>query len=81
MLVITRKIGERVCIGDDITVEVLDVAGSTVRIGIEAPASVPIFRHEIWLEVKAENRAAAEATIADLPTDDSSRASGTQTSS
>lgn len=69
MLVITRKIGERVCIGDDITVEVLDVVGSTVRIGIEAPAAVPIFRHEIWLEVKAENRAAAEASVEDLPAD------------
>lgn len=74
MLVITRKIGERVCIGDDITVEVLDVSGSTVRIGIDAPASVPIFRHEIWLEVKAENRAAAEASIDHLPADDSSPA-------
>ena len=81
MLVITRKIGERVCIGDDITVEVLDVSGSTVRIGIEAPASVPIFRHEIWLEVKAENRAAAEASVTDLPADDSHRTSGHQTSS
>jgi len=81
MLVITRKIGERVCIGDDITVEVLDVIGSTVRIGIEAPAAVPIFRHEIWLEVKAENRAAAEASVEDLPADQPSRASGSQSSS
>jgi carbon storage regulator len=67
MLVITRKIGERVCIGDDIVVEVLDIVGHTVRIGIEAPGSVPIFRHEIWLEVQAENRAAAEAGVDDLP--------------
>ena len=67
MLVITRKIGERVCIGDDIVVEVLDIVGSTVRIGIEAPGSVPIFRHEIWLEVQAENRAAAEASVDELP--------------
>jgi carbon storage regulator len=70
MLVITRKIGERVCIGDDITVEVLDIVGSTVRLGIEAPASVPIFRHEIWVEIQAENRAAAEASIDDLPSSD-----------
>jgi carbon storage regulator len=75
MLVITRKIGERVCIGDDIVVEVLDIVGSTVRIGIEAPASVPIFRHEIWLEVKAENQAAAEASIDDLPSVDPSSSS------
>ncbi len=75
MLVITRKIGERVCIGDDIVVEVLDIVGSTVRIGIEAPASVPIFRHEIWLEVKAENQAAAEASADDLPSVDPSSSS------
>ena len=75
MLVITRKIGERVCIGDDITVEVLDVVGSTVRIGIEAPAAVPIFRYEIWLEVKAENQAAAEASVADFPKSDPSSSS------
>ena len=75
MLVITRKIGERVCIGDDIVVEVLDIVGSTVRIGIEAPASVPIFRHEIWLEVKAENQAAAETGIDDLPSVDPSSSS------
>jgi carbon storage regulator len=72
MLVITRKIGERVCIGDDIVVEVLDIVGSTVRIGIEAPGSVPIFRHEIWLEVQAENRAAAEASVDDLPSSNES---------
>jgi carbon storage regulator len=75
MLVITRKTGERVCIGDDITVEVLDISGSTVRIGIEAPASIPIFRHEIWLEVQAENRAAAGASVDDLPTTDHSSSS------
>ena len=56
MLVITRKTGERVCIGDDITVTVLEIAGSTVRLGIEAPGEVPIYRHEIWVAVKAENR-------------------------
>ncbi len=75
MLVITRKAGERICLGDDITVEVLDIVGSTVRIGIDAPASVPIFRHEVWLEVKAENRAAAEAGVDDLPSPETSSSS------
>ena len=70
MLVITRKIGERVCIGDDIVVGVLDIVGSTIRLGIEAPAAVPIFRHEIWVEIQAENRAAAEAGADDLPSSD-----------
>jgi carbon storage regulator len=67
MLVITRKPGERICLGDDVTITVLEVVGSTVRLGIEAPAEIPVYRHEIWEAVKEENRAAAEASITDLP--------------
>lgn len=48
MLVITRKAGESVRIGEDITITVLDIAGSTVRIGIDAPGEIPVFREEIW---------------------------------
>jgi carbon storage regulator len=67
MLVITRKTGERICIGDDVTVTVLDVAGSSVRLGIEAPGDVRVYRYEIWVQVQEENRAAAQASIKDLP--------------
>jgi carbon storage regulator len=67
ILVVTRKVGERIRIDDDIVVEVLDIAGSTVRIGIEAPREIRIFRHELWLEIQAENEAAAEASITDPP--------------
>jgi len=67
MLVITRKPGERICLGDDVTITVLEVVGSTVRLGIEAPAEIPVYRHEIWEAVKEENRAAANASIKDLP--------------
>jgi carbon storage regulator len=67
MLVITRRSGERVCLGDDVTVTVLEISGSTVRLGIEAPADVRIFRHEIWLAVKQENQAAADAGVDRLP--------------
>jgi carbon storage regulator len=73
MLVIARKTGERICLGDDITITVLEINGSSVRLGIDAPAEVPIFRHEIWLAVKAENQAAAAADIRKLPTKDASR--------
>jgi carbon storage regulator len=66
MLVITRKPGERICLGDDITVTVLEVVGSTVRLGIEAPTEVPVYRHEIWEAVKEENRAAADASVKNL---------------
>ncbi len=67
MLVITRKSGEQICLGDDVTITVLDVTGSTVRLGIEAPAEIPIFRGEIWADVKAENRAAANASVDAIP--------------
>jgi carbon storage regulator len=72
MLVITRKPGERVCLGDDITITVLDVVGSTVRIGIDAPAEIPVYRHEVWEAVKAENRAAADSSVEQLQKPDDS---------
>ena len=59
MLILTRRPGERVVIGDDILVTVMGVSGHTVRLGIAAPGGVPIYREEIWLAVKEENRAAA----------------------
>jgi carbon storage regulator len=67
MLVITRKVGDRVKIGDDITVTVLEVSGSSVRIGIDAPSEVPVYRHEIIEATEAENRAAAAAAPTELP--------------
>jgi len=72
MLVISRKSGERLCVGDDVTITILDVAGSTVRIGVDAPAEVPVYRYEIWAAIQAENRAAAEASVKDLPSSPSS---------
>lgn len=67
MLILTRRPGERVVIGDDILVTVMSVSGHTVRLGIAAPEGVPIYREEIWLAVKEENRAAAAATADALP--------------
>jgi carbon storage regulator len=60
MLIITRRPGEKVMVGDDIVVQVLQVAGNSVRIGIQAPRSVPIYREEIWNAVREETRAAAQ---------------------
>ena len=62
MLRITRRAGERIVLGDDVIVEVTEIKGGIVRLGIEAPRSVPVYREEIWLEVKRENEAAAQAT-------------------
>jgi carbon storage regulator len=68
MLILTRRPGERVVIGEEeILVTVMGVSGHTVRLGIEAPQGVPIYREEIWLAVKEENRAAAAASADALP--------------
>ena len=62
MLVLTRKIGETFVVGDDITVTVVDIiGGNKVRLGINAPSSVPVYREEIYELVRAENAAAAAA--------------------
>ena len=68
MLIITRRPGEKIMLGDDVVVEVMEVSGSSVRIGIAAPKSVPVYREEIWTAVKEENAAAASSNV-DLPTD------------
>jgi carbon storage regulator len=67
MLRITRRAGERVMLGDDVIVEIMEIRGQTVRLGIDAPRSLPIYREEIWLEVKRENEEAARAAGKALP--------------
>lgn len=51
MLVLTRKSNQSIMIGDDVEVTVLSVMGDKVRIGIQAPGDVPVFRTEIYLEI------------------------------
>ena len=67
MLIITRRPGEKIVLGDDVVVTVMEISGQTARIGIDAPKSVPVYREEIWTAVKAENEAAASADAATLP--------------
>ena len=67
MLRITRRAGERIMLGDDVVIEVVEVRGGTVRLAIEAPRSLPVYREELWLEVMRENQAAAQAAGAKLP--------------
>jgi carbon storage regulator len=52
MLVLTRKTNQSIMIGDDIEISVLSTSGEKVRIGISAPRSVPVFRKEIYVEIK-----------------------------
>ena len=67
MLIITRRPGEKVMLGEDIVVHVMEIVGNSVRVGIEAPRSLPVYREEIWNAVREENRAAADAVPGDLP--------------
>jgi carbon storage regulator len=67
MLVLTRKSNQSIMIGDDVEVSVLAVTGEKVRIGIQAPQEIPVFRKEIYLEIHregAENAVAKEDTPA-----------------
>lgn len=59
MLVLTRKSGERLMIGDDVMITILDIGKGQVRIGIKAPPGVHVYREEIYLKVMEENRSAA----------------------
>ena len=67
MLIITRRPGEKIMLGDDIVVHVMEIVGNSVRVGIQAPRSVPVYREEIWNAVRDENRAAADSAPTDLP--------------
>jgi carbon storage regulator len=54
VLVLTRKSNQSIMIGDDIEISVLAVMGEKVRIGIEAPRSIPVFRREVYVEIQEE---------------------------
>jgi carbon storage regulator len=62
MLVLTRKANQSIMIGDTIEVSVLSVLGEKVRLGIQAPRDVPVFRKEVFLEIQAQNLEAAESS-------------------
>ena len=61
MLVLTRKVGEAIMIGNDVTIKVVEVRGDQVRIGVDAPRSVPVHREEVYREVERTNAASAAA--------------------
>jgi carbon storage regulator len=54
MLILTRKVGESIRLGDDIEVVVKEIRGNQVRIGIDAPEEVPIYREELYQEIQQE---------------------------
>ena len=62
MLVLTRRAGESVMIGDDVVITVLEARGDVIRLGINAPKDVRVHREEVYRELQAANRAAASPT-------------------
>ena len=67
MLIITRRPGEKIILGEDISIQVMEIVGNQVRIGVQAAKSVPVYREEIWEAVRTENQAALEAAPDELP--------------
>jgi carbon storage regulator len=66
MLVLTRKSNQSFMIGDDIEVVVVSVIGEKVRIGIQAPREIPVFRKEVYLEIQRENAAVNASARAEV---------------
>ena len=66
MLILTRKLGESITIGDDIKISVLGIHGRQVRLGIDAPSDVIVHREEVYVRIQAENRRASKSIKEDL---------------
>ena len=66
MLILTRKLGERINIGDDISITLLEIKGAQVKLGIEAPGSIGIHRQEIYERIRKENLKSSDVSDSDL---------------
>ncbi len=66
MLVLTRKIGEGIVIGDDVVIKVIEIKGGNIRLGIDAPRDKKIYRQEVYQKIENENRDAAHWNVQDL---------------
>ena len=71
MLILTRRIGETIMIGEEVTVTVLGVKGNQVRLGVSAPKTIPVHREEIYIRIKREEAiATATAGLTGQPNTD-----------
>lgn len=66
MLILTRKLGEGLFIGDEIRITVIEIRGKQVRLGIEAPSDIVVLREELYRRVKEQNLQAADLATVDL---------------
>lgn len=64
MLALSRKKDEAIVINDDIEVKVIEIKGDQVKLGISAPKSVPVYRKEVYVQIQAANKEAAESVDA-----------------
>ena len=67
MLILSRRVNEKIVIGDDIVVSVVEVRGDQVKLGIDAPRNVKVFRQEVFDAIQEENKKAAAASGLQLP--------------
>lgn len=63
MLALTRKVNESIMIGNDIEITILEIKGDQIKIGIAAPKSIPVYRKEIYVQIKEENKKASEEFV------------------
>ncbi|MDI9508276.1 MAG: carbon storage regulator CsrA [Clostridiales bacterium] len=63
MLALSRKVNESIIIGNDIEITILEIKGDQIKIGINAPKSVPIYRKELYLQIQESNKEAASSEI------------------
>lgn len=66
MLILTRRPGESLYLGDNIKLKVLSVQGKQIKLGLDVPQDVPVYREEVYLKIKEDNRQALECTDQDL---------------
>ncbi len=67
MLILTRKLGESITIGDDVKITVLGIHGRQVRLGVIAPQKVVVHREEVYFKIQEENRKSAQAGNGETP--------------
>jgi carbon storage regulator len=66
LLVLTRKLGEKIQIGDEISIVIMELKGKQVKLGIEAPSNIKVHREEIYQKIQDENIRASNIEITDL---------------
>lgn len=63
MLALSRKVNESIIIGNDVEITILEIKGEQVKVGIKAPKSVPVYREEVYTQIKEANKEAATESV------------------